>query len=138
MNENESQPVVLNDIKTMEDIQLLVDRFYQRVRENKLLGPIFAGVIGDQWPKHLEKMYRFWQTILLEEHTYFGRPFPPHAKMPLTQEHFDTWLGIWQTTVNELFAGEKADEAKWRGDKMATLFRIKLDAIKQGGFRPLL
>ncbi|HPZ88847.1 MAG TPA: group III truncated hemoglobin [Flavihumibacter sp.] len=60
MNENESQPVVLNDIKTMEDIQLLVDRFYQRVRENKLLGPIFAGVIGDQWPKHLEKMYRFW------------------------------------------------------------------------------
>ncbi|EPB65566.1 hypothetical protein ANCCEY_15368, partial [Ancylostoma ceylanicum] len=35
-------------------------------------------------------MYRFWQTILLDEHTYYGAPFPPHARMPLEQHHFDS------------------------------------------------
>ncbi|MFT4023235.1 MAG: group III truncated hemoglobin [Flavihumibacter sp.] len=136
--ENRHIPAERSDIRTLDDIRLLVDSFYQRVRENRLIGPIFAGAIGDQWPKHLDKMYRFWQTVLLEDHTYFGSPFPPHFHMPLKKEHFDAWLRTWHQTVDDLFTGEKATEAKWRADKMATLFQLKLDAIQQGGMRPLI
>ena len=68
------------DISDIEDIKLMVNAFYDQIRENEVLGPIFNGIIQDRWPQHLEKMYTFWQTILLEEHTYFGSPFPPHAK----------------------------------------------------------
>lgn len=117
---------VKKDIETIEDIQLLVNNFYGKVRKNALLGPIFDGIIQDNWPKHLEKMYRFWQTVLLEEHTYFGAPFPPHAKMPIDQEHFTNWLGLWHETIDDHFVGQVADEAKWRGDKMATMFLNKL------------
>jgi len=118
------------DITELDDIKLLVDTFYQQVREDELLSPIFNGIIKDRWPEHLEKMYRFWQTVLLQEHTYFGSPFPPHAKLPVEQLHFDTWLKLWRSTVDANFEGEKAEEAKWRGDKMALMFLSKIEYIR--------
>lgn len=114
------------EILTLNDIKLLVDAFYQRIQTDELLGPIFNERIGDRWPIHLEKMYRFWQTVLLEEYTYNGRPFPPHAQLPVGPEHFAHWLKLFIKTVDELFTGEKATEAKWRADKMATMFMAKI------------
>ncbi len=128
----------MNDISTIEDIKLLVDTFYGKVREDQLLSPIFNGVIQDRWPQHLEKMYRFWQTVLLQEHTYHGSPFPPHASLPVDQLHFNTWLSIWHQTLDTLFEGEKANEAKWRGDKMAVMFLSKIEYYRNNAITPLL
>jgi hemoglobin len=128
----------MEDIKTLDDIKLLVDTFYGKIQVDPMLGGIFNGVIKDRWPAHLEKMYRFWQTILLMEHTYSGSPFPPHAKLPVGQEHFATWLRLWHETVDKFFAGEKADEAKWRGDKMAEIFQIKIDYFRNSDAEPLM
>jgi len=125
------------DISSIEDIQILVDSFYGKIRLNELLGPIFNGVIQDRWPQHLKKMYSFWQTVLLDERTYDGRPFPPHANLPVEQLHFDTWLKLWHETVNEYFDGPLADEAKWRGDKMAVLFLSKINYYKNSSATPL-
>lgn len=127
----------MKDINNMEDIELLVDSFYGQVREDELLSPIFNSVIRDRWPEHLEKMYRFWQTVLLQEHTYFGSPFPPHAKLPVEKAHFDTWLRLWHNTIDSLFTGEKANEAKWRGDKMAVMFLSKINYYKDNPAIPL-
>ena len=126
------------DIETLDDIKLLVDTFYSRVKENNLIGPIFNGTIKDNWPEHLEKMYRFWQTILFDEHTYFGSPFPPHAKMPIDENHFETWLSIFNETVDFLFSGKKADEAKWRAGKMAVMFVSKLNYYRNSSAQPLV
>ena len=122
----------------MEEIQDLVDTFYGKIRLNELLGPIFNKVIQDRWPEHLEKMYRFWQTVLLGEHTYYGSPFPPHAKLPVQKEHFDTWLRLWYETIDSKFCGAKADEAKWRGDKMAIMFLSKIEYYRNNAATPLL
>jgi len=115
------------EIETIDDIRLLVDTFYAKVRENPLIGPIFEGVIGDRWPAHLAKMYRFWQTVLFDEHTYYGAPFPPHAQLPVDRAHFDTWLRLWHGTIDQFFDGDRAAEAKWRGDKMAAMFLSKIN-----------
>ncbi len=72
------------DILSLDDIKALVDTFYEKVRNDELLAPVFNSRIGDRWPRHLEKMYAFWQTVLLDERTYFGSPFPPHAGLPVT------------------------------------------------------
>lgn len=114
------------EILTLGDIKSLVDTFYDRIRTDELLAPIFNERIQDKWPVHLEKMYRFWQTVLLEEHTYFGSPFMPHAQLPVDHEHFAAWLALFTKTVDELFTGTKADEAKWRAGKMAELFEAKI------------
>jgi hemoglobin len=130
--------IMKHDIKTLSDIKVLVDTFYGNIRENELLGPIFNNILIDRWPEHLEKMYRFWQTVLLEEHTYTGSPFVPHAKLPIDQIHFDTWLTIWNNTINNLFEGPKAEEAKWRGDKMAEMFLYKIMYYQNNSATPIL
>ena len=126
------------DITSLEDIKLLVDTFYSKIQKDDMLGHIFEQHIQGRWPEHLEKMYRFWQTLLLEEYTYDGRPFPPHAKLPISKIHFDRWLSLFENTVNSLFEGEKANEAIWRAQKMALMFESKLDYIRNNPNKPLL
>lgn len=115
-----------NDIQNLVDIQLLVDTFYNKIREDHLLKDIFNNKIQDRWPEHLTKMYSFWQTVLLEEHTYYGSPFVPHAELPIDLEHFDQWLLLFTKTVDDLFEGEKAEKAKWQGNRMAQMFHSKI------------
>lgn len=119
-----------NKILTIEDVKLLVNSFYEKVREDDLLASIFNEKIKDRWPVHLEKMYKFWQTVLLEEHTYYGSPFKPHAELPLEQLHFDRWIYLFNQTVTEHFVGEKSHEAKWRAEKMADMFYYKIQYLK--------
>ncbi|MEO8794667.1 MAG: group III truncated hemoglobin [Daejeonella sp.] len=121
----------VTDIITLYDIKLLVDTFYTKVQHDTLLAPIFNNRIKDNWDEHLEKMYRFWQTVLLDEHTYFGSPFHPHASMHLEQSHFSIWIKLFTETVDELFTGHKAVEAKWRAEKMAEMFQIKLEHLRK-------
>jgi hemoglobin len=128
----------IRDIEGMEDIKLLVNSFYEKVRSNELLAPIFNGKIQDNWPAHLEKMYRFWQTVLLEEHSYFGSPFPPHAKLPVDHKHFKQWVELFTATIHEHFAGAKADEALWRANKMAEMFEMKIRHFRNQQFEPLM
>lgn len=124
-------------IEHLDDIKLLVDSFYGKVRKNELLGPIFDGVIQDRWPHHLGKMYTFWETILLGNHTYYGSPFPPHAKLPVDGEHFQEWLRLFYETLDEHFTGEKAEEAKWRAGKMAEMFQYKINYYRNNSAKPL-
>lgn len=115
-----------NDITTSEDVKLLVDNFYKKVGLNPLIGPIFHGILKNNWQPHLDKMYGFWETILFDVQKYSGSPFPPHRNLPLDQIHFDTWRILFKETVYDLFEGKKADEALWRADKMGEMFLHKI------------
>lgn len=126
------------DIRNRSDIELLVNGFYEQIREDALLGVIFNTIIQDEWPKHLSKMYRFWETVLLGNHTYSGAPFMPHAKLPLEQKHFDRWLLLFNKTIDRYFSGPVADDAKARAAKMAVMFLSKINYLKEHpSFRPL-
>jgi hemoglobin len=118
------------DISNIEDIKLLVNTFYEKVQKDDLIGPIFNEKMIGRWPEHLEKMYRFWQTILLEEHTYSGTPFPPHKQLPVNQSHFDRWMEIFTQTVDSLFIGKLAEEAKMRAANMAYMFNYKIEYFR--------
>jgi hemoglobin len=122
----------------LQDVKQLVDTFYEKVQRDEMLGPIFNAVIQDRWPEHLDKMYRFWQTILLEEHTYYGSPFPPHAKLPIEKIHFERWLTLFYDNIDDQFEGEKADEAKWRATKMAEMFEVKINFLRNSNQVPLV
>ena len=126
------------DILSLDDVKLLVDTFYTRVRADELLGPIFDERIQDRWERHLDIMYRFWQTVLLEELTYQGNPGVKHITLPVDEAHFERWLQIFYRTIDELFTGEKAEEAKWRAQKMADMFASKIEFYKQNKGRTIL
>lgn len=118
------------DIDSIEEIKLLVDTFYTKVREDELLAAIFNDRIQDRWPVHLQKMYNFWQTLLHDERTYSGGPFPPHATLPIEKPHFERWLKLFHETLDENFVGPITEEARWRANKMAEVFQIKIRMIR--------
>ncbi|MEZ4722380.1 MAG: group III truncated hemoglobin [Flavobacteriales bacterium] len=120
----------MKQLQTIDDIKTLVDAFYARIREDELLAPVFNQIIEDRWPEHLEKMYRFWQTVLLNEHTYHGSPFAPHAKLDVNKAHFERWIDLFYQTIDEYFTGTVADEAKWRAARMAEMFHFKIEHYK--------
>ncbi|MDN3688726.1 group III truncated hemoglobin [Cyclobacterium jeungdonense] len=129
--------MVKKEIETIEEIRELVDTFYDKVRRDPLLGPVFEKRIGDSWDVHLAKMYRFWQTVLLQEHTYHGSPFTPHATMPIGEEHFQRWLVLFKKTLEENFRGQKAEEAQWRAEKMAEMFQLKIAYYQDNHIHPI-
>ncbi|MBP1650377.1 MAG: globin [Bacteroidetes bacterium] len=113
---------MLTDITTEEDIQLMVHTFYARVREDNTIGPIFNARIKD-WDTHLQKLCNFWSTLLLCTRKYEGDPMSVHRGMAIDTVHFNTWLSIFQQTIDELFAGETAQAAKNRAQKISAVMQ---------------
>jgi len=112
-----------NDINTRTDIEKLVNDFYGKVQRDQLLGPVFSHV---DWAHHLPIMYDFWSSILLGDQSYRGNPLQKHLPLPIEGKHFDQWLKLFTETVNENFAGEKAEEVKMRAESIAGIFQLKL------------
>ena len=79
------------DVKNLEDITLFVDKFYEKVQYDALIGPVFAGAIQD-WTPHLEQMYRFWNAALFGVPGFRGNPFAKHAPLAIKEKHFERWL----------------------------------------------
>lgn len=114
------------DIITLKDIQFLVDKFYETVRADPFLGPIFNSRLEGRWDMHHHKLYRFWHTVLLRRPDYFGDPVPIHFNMNIEEKHFDYWLKLWIITVDDYFEGKIAERAKLRGKTMAASFLSKI------------
>lgn len=119
------------DIRTRADVELLVDAFYGKVRVDPLLGGIFNGAIGDRWPEHMEKLHRFWATVLLNEGSYTGAPLRPHLDMPIGPAHFEQWLRLFHGTVDSLFEGPVATLAKRNASRMAELFQERIARYRE-------
>ena len=121
----------LKDITDIDDVKRFVDGFYTHVQGDDLLGPVFGSRIKD-WTPHLEKMYRFWSSILLGTGDYRGAPFPKHLGLSITPQHFDRWLSLFEANMKGLFAGKNADEAVNRAKTIAQIFSFKIDMIEGG------
>ncbi len=122
---------IKKDIEEKTDIERLVNTFYEKVRMNQILGPIFNEVVKVQWENHLPKMYEFWGAILLGGVQFKGNPMRTHIllsqKTEIGKLQFDTWLQIWKSTVDELFAGPLAEDAKTRAESIAGLMLLKIE-----------
>ncbi len=119
------------DIENRADIELLVNTFYDKVQINSLLGPIFNDIARVDWDHHLPRMYQFWAGLLLGEPGFSGNPMRKHVELSrmtsLTETEFSEWLRLFDETTDELFAGEKAEEAKVRAANIAKMMLYKID-----------
>lgn len=117
----------MNDILDRSDIQQLINKFYDKVKSDSDLGPLFAHV---DWPAHLPTMYDFWASLLLGEQSYRGAPLAKHIPLSLGAHHFERWLQLFRQTVAENFSGEKADEVVSRASSIAMVWQHKLGLLK--------
>lgn len=117
------------DIETEEDVKLLVDTFYAHVNEDGLLAPVFNNVAKVNWQHHLPVMYNFWSSLLFGSMAYKGQPFPKHTRLPIKQEHFGRWVILFTQTIEELFEGVKAEEAKYKAKSIARIFQMRMGLL---------
>lgn len=117
------------DIQNEQDIRFFVDTFYKRVNQNPVLSSTFNDFAGVNWESHLPTMYRFWNGILFGEGGYKGNPFEKHIPLPIEKVHFENWISLFIQTIDELFEGNKAEEAKQRATLIGYTFQSKLEYI---------
>lgn len=99
-------------------IDTLVETFYGKVREDDLIGPIFAERIED-WGPHLAQMKLFWSSVALSSGLYQGRPIPKHLPLPIDARHFDRWLELFEQTAREVCNPVAADHFIVRARRIA-------------------
>ncbi len=112
------------DIATKEDVENLVDVFYGKVMKDEVLSPFFKFL---DFEKHIPKMVHFWSFVLLDEPGYTTNVTEKHLKMPLKKEHFDRWITLFQETIDALFTGEKAEQAKQRAILVGWTIQHKME-----------
>lgn len=117
----------MHDIRNDEDVRELVHTFYGKVQEDERLGYIFNDFADVDWDSHLPKMVDFWSNLLFQTGRYKGRPFRQHIPLPIQKEDFSLWFGLFESTVDELFKGEKANYAKEMAAKIASSFALRME-----------
>ncbi|WP_353807125.1 group III truncated hemoglobin [Mesorhizobium sp.] len=107
-------------------IRLVVHGFYDEIRRDDLLGPVFHDAIQPEaWPRHLAKMCDFWSATLLRTSRYEGRPLPPHLAISgLGVAHFRRWLKLFRATVHRICPPEVAALFMDRALRIAHSFRL--------------
>ncbi|HEV7492438.1 group III truncated hemoglobin [Baekduia sp.] len=122
------------DIQTREDCERLVRAFYGRALHDPLIGWIFTDVAKLDLEEHVPTITSFWETMLLGARSYGGGAFAPHVDIHyraggLRRPHFERWLLLWRTTVDELFAGPRAEEAKAHALRVGAAFHSRLQTL---------
>ena len=118
------------DLRVRADIEVIVLAFYQSAIQDPEIGYIFTDVANLNLEAHIPVICDFWETVLFGNMVYRGSVVHKHIllhnKSKLLPEHFEKWLGIWRTTVDSLFKGEKAEEMKNRAYMMAEMMKHKI------------
>ena len=118
------------DIDNRLDIELLVNAFYNEVKNDTLLYPFFVGLNAVQWQKHLERQYLFWENALFYKGGYLGNPLQKHRlihqQMKIEEKHFKRWVYLFFSVTDSLFAGQMAELVKQRAYNIAVVLKLKL------------
>lgn len=110
-------------------LSALVHRFYDRVRRDAVLGPIFAERI-DNWGLHLERMVAFWSSVALMTGRYHGAPMPAHVSLPVEWRHFERWLALFRETAIETCPPEGAAHVIDRAERIARSLHMAVEDAK--------
>jgi hemoglobin len=115
-------------------VSRFVESFYGRIRTDDLLGPIFAERISD-WPAHLDRMNRFWRSILHNSGEFSGNPMAKHVAIDgLGEQHFAHWLDLFYATLRALeqdpgATREVGARARMIADSLLTGIAMKRDGL---------
>lgn len=125
----------MKNLESREDIELLVNSFYDKVIKDETIGFFFKDIIKVDFDKHLPKMYSFWETILFGQMSYKGNPmavhFPINALEAMEKRHFERWLKLWKQTIEENFTGLNATMAITKSENIANLMAYKMEMARK-------
>jgi hemoglobin len=111
----------------LDETQLarLVDRFYEQVRLDPLLGAVFNAAVHD-WDEHKRTLVSFWTSVALRAGSYRGNPMAVHRMQPISAEHFERWLALWRTTANACLDEASAAQMIEHAERIGRSLRLGL------------
>lgn len=117
------------DITFPADVTLLIETYFRRALDNPMLA-FFVGPILENSPNHLEFVSNYWISHLLEaDHGKMSmRPIlevDKYLQFSLEKEHFEEWNKVWASTIDDLFTGDKATDAKNHGAYLSKFLYMK-------------
>jgi len=115
-------------------IERLVHAFYDKVRVDPVIGPIFNEAVHD-WAQHKQLLTSFWCSVVLRAQTYRGNPMQAHRPWPIEARHFDHWLGLWKQTASALMPAAEAATMVAFAERIGQSLRYGLGL--EGGASPL-
>ncbi|RYG88254.1 MAG: group III truncated hemoglobin [Alphaproteobacteria bacterium] len=117
---------------TDDAIARLVTRFYARVRDDQMLGPIFNDAIDD-WPHHLAKLEAFWSSVMLTSGRYKGQPMVAHLRHAehMTQANFERWLRLWAEVTEAVLGSAAATPFQEKAGRIAESLQLGVDFQRQ-------
>lgn len=111
-----AEPALKTDMDSRAEVERFVDLFYARMLADEVLAPIFVDVAEIDLAVHLPHIKDYWSKLLLGERGYKRHTMnihrALHGKRTLAPADFERWLSFFCATVDEHFAGDKADRAK--------------------------
>jgi len=118
------------DIENREDIELMVDEFYEKIKTDPVIGFIFNDIAKVNYNKLLLTMYDFWENTIFFTGGYDGNPMKIHKQLnqliTLKKEHFSQWDRLFSENVDALFEGRNASLAKQRAANISAVMQIKI------------
>ncbi|MFK2878736.1 group III truncated hemoglobin [Rhodanobacter hydrolyticus] len=115
----------------------LVDRFYDKVRADASIGPIFNAAVHD-WPEHKALLTRFWSSVALGTQSYRGNPMAVHRGQPaIRASHFVRWLELWRETTREVLDDDDAARMQDYADRIGRSLRLGMGLPERLDVRPL-
>ncbi len=115
---------------TEESVSELVDRFYEKVRKDDQIGPVFNAAVHN-WDAHLALLKDFWHTVLFGERRYRGNPLLAHFNLPIEDRYFDRWLGLFGETAREILTREAAAVVVGRATAIGSNMRRVLASYRR-------
>jgi hemoglobin len=121
-------------------VRSLLDSFYESVRQDTVLGPVFDPLIGDGWPAHIRKINEFWLTALRLSRSYKGSGFmAAHLRHEsIREEHMQRWLELFAKAVAQEIPAEHRLAFLNVANAMAENLRISLQRRDDEALRPTL
>jgi hemoglobin len=119
------------------DIARLVDRFYERVRADPVLGPVFNPAVED-WDEHKRLLTAFWSSVALGARSYRGNPMAAHRPHAITAGHFRHWLALWEDTARAELAPAQAAQMVEYAQRIGRSLRYGLGIDERGPGLPVL
>lgn len=113
-------------VSSAHAVNKLVEHFYEQVRRDELLAPVFNDRVGNNWSGHLAVMKQFWRTILLDTAEYRGEPMTKHQALPLSPDLFVRWLQLFNQAADIHLRGKVRTDAKQRARNIAAVMQYKL------------
>jgi hemoglobin len=107
-------------------VRRVVVSFYDKVRSDAVLGPVFAAAIGDDWSLHIERIVLFWLTATKLGRGYDGKNFmPTHLRHHVIQaDQLPRWLDLFRDTANEQCPTQSASVLIDIAERMAETLSI--------------